>query len=68
MPGVLFDNFFCVACLIFALTVFKGNDILYILCIWKTKTFLQFAKLLCFKFGVRQLRCSFLGLQRQFLK
>ena len=32
----------------FALTVFKGNDLLYNLSICKCKTLLQFAKLLCF--------------------
>ena len=40
-PGILFHNFFCVACIIFALTVFKGNGFLYILNIWRTKILLQ---------------------------
>lgn len=38
LPGVLFDNFFCVACIIFALTVFKGNDVLHNLSICKFKS------------------------------
>jgi hypothetical protein len=31
MIHIFVNNFFCVACLIFALTIFKGNDLLHIL-------------------------------------
>ena len=39
LRGALFDNFVCVACMIFALTAFKGNDLLFDLCTCKYKTF-----------------------------
>ena len=29
MIHIFVNNFFCVACIIFALTIFKGNDLLY---------------------------------------
>ena len=41
MIHIFVNNFFCVACTIFALTVFKGNDLLYNLIVGKCLTILQ---------------------------
>jgi hypothetical protein len=35
MIHIFVNNFFCVACIIIALTVFKGNDLLYNLIVYK---------------------------------
>jgi hypothetical protein len=40
MIHIFVNNFFCVACIIFALTIFKGNDLLYNLIVCKCLTIL----------------------------
>jgi hypothetical protein len=36
MIHIFVNNFFCVACIIFALTIFKGNDLLQNLIVCKS--------------------------------
>jgi hypothetical protein len=43
MIHIFVNNFFCVACIIFALTIFKGNDLLYNLIVCKCLTILYFS-------------------------
>jgi hypothetical protein len=43
MIHIFVNNFFCVACIIFALTIFNGNDLLYNLIVCKCLTIINYS-------------------------